>query len=247
MPLLRTSLILFFLGFLSLARAQEFRTFNLTDGRTIDARIIEITDGKIVLQRADKLTFKLPVEAFSKNDLAVIREWQLADMQEKGTLIKLAGNSATADLQRQPEDGLVLFTWWHVYKVTVTNQSPYELADLEIAYTFTRTPAKLAQAKPKAETETPQPLPQSERKKFTLPAGEHFTLSNSSQLRRTELEPGWTWPDGGNAPLSDTLSPLTATVTFKGEIIATLTIEPTAPDFSKAKDKTSTAPTEAEQ
>jgi hypothetical protein len=241
LPVLRASLlILLFLT--GLAQAQEpcFHTFNLLDGRSISARIVGANGRDVILERADKLTFTLPVKSFRADDQVRIRDWHIGDMVKKGTLVTLAGDSSTDDLKSQHEDGLITYSWWSKYKIKLANDSPYDLEGLEFRYTYSLTQAKVSQVK----TDPPAPLVSSEERSLDLPAKQTISLNYATRVSRVELEPGWTWPGGGDQPLSDTLSPLEAVVTYQGKEVARLTLPPPAPDF---QDKASTAPADAQQ
>lgn len=241
MSLLRASLLIIFL-LTGLAQAQEavFHTFNLLDGRSISARIVGANGRDVILERADKLTFTLPVKSFRADDQERIRDWHIGDMVKKGTLVNLTGDSSTDDLKSQHEDGLITYSWWSKYKIKLTNDSPYDLEGLTLHYTYSLTQAKVSQIK----TDPPAPLVSSEEKSLDLPTKQTISLNYATRVSRIELEPGWTWPGGGDQPLSDRLSPLEAVVTYNGQEVAKLTITPSAPDF---KDKASTAPADAQQ
>ncbi|MDP0495479.1 MAG: hypothetical protein Q7Q73_04645 [Verrucomicrobiota bacterium JB024] len=241
MPILRASLlILLLLSGLAQAQEQIFHTFNLLDGRSISARIVGANGRDVILERADKLTFTLPVKSFRADDQERIRDWHIGDMVKKGTLVTLTGDSSTDDLKSQHEDGLITYSWWSKYKIKLTNDSPYDLEGLKFRYTYSLTQAKVSQIK----TDPPAPLVSSEEKSLDLPSKQSLSLNYATRVSRIELEPGWTWPGGGDQPLADTLSPLEAVVTYKGQEVAKLTITPPAPEF---KDKASTAPSDAQQ
>ncbi len=243
---LRASLIAFF-ALLSLARAQETRSYNLLDGRSINARIIEADDGKVVLERTDKLTFTLEPKSFSPDDQARIREWRIADRLEKGTLFKLGGESVAQEPECQDEEGLSIRFWQAGYVVQVENASTLDLEDVTLTYSFQVQRASIAQPQADAEPQPPETVSRTVQIK-DLPGGKPLSFPTPTvRLRSAELEEGWTWPGGGDKPVTDTLSPLTATLTFRDQEVVKVQIKPTAADNALPQDKTSTAPAEAEQ
>ena len=246
MSALRHSL-LFFIVLLGLARAEEapLHSFNLLDGRSINARIIAADAKTVTLQRSDKLTFTLEQKVFDTGDQARIREWLIGDLLDKGKLVKLTGESHVTDLTVQREDGLLTYTWICTIGVTLTNTSPYTLRSLSVNTHWTLKPGSLAQ--PSTESAPAPEVTDNQHDEGILESGSAVTQSSKVPMKATVLEEGWTWPGGGNAPVMDKLSPIEVTASFQEKVVAKLTLEPAAPDLTKAKDKTSTAHDEAEQ
>ena len=72
---------------LSPASAREMRTFTNTEGKKIEAELLDVRDGKVRIM-ANRKTFEVPVDSLSKEDQDFLAEWQAkksdGDEGEKG-------------------------------------------------------------------------------------------------------------------------------------------------------------------
>ena len=59
---------------LQLSFAREVRTFTNQDGKSIEAEVLDLRDGKIRIM-ANRKTFEVPVETLSAEDQEWIKEW----------------------------------------------------------------------------------------------------------------------------------------------------------------------------
>ncbi|MGE9292843.1 MAG: hypothetical protein ACQKBW_04460 [Puniceicoccales bacterium] len=228
------------------AQEQQLRTFELKDGHSINARIHSANNGQVVLERTDKLTFTLPVDALSLSDQDYVREWSIADKLANGKLFKLSGVSKITDLKTQREEGLITYTWTCVYECKVENASPYELAGIKLNLSYASNPGRIVQ--PREEKATTPPVSQRTEYRITqIEPGKSLTFTEKLPLSAIVLEDGWTWPDGGDKPVADQPQPLQASLTFQGQPAGTFILDPAMPEFLKAADKASTAPAQEQQ
>lgn len=218
----------------------EYEEFNLTDGRSLYARIIEADSENVVLERTDGLTFTLAPSVFTEEDQALIREWRIQAYLQEGEMFKAGGKAHAGKLSVQEEDGLILKNWSCWYSLTVENRTDLDLGEIRLEYEFTVRRGMLA--RPGKDSTPPKPEPYEGR--FTieeLKAGESLAFDTRKiQLKSTELEPGWTWPGGGDDPITDEISPLKARLLFRGETVAQFRVKPAYPSEEKsplAKEK----------
>ncbi|MGJ8641637.1 MAG: hypothetical protein ACSHYA_19755 [Opitutaceae bacterium] len=85
MKLFSTVLFLICASTSHLVAEAEYRTFESSDGATIEATVIEASATSVTIQRRDGREFKdVPLERFSAKDRRYVREWRKA--QEKAIL-----------------------------------------------------------------------------------------------------------------------------------------------------------------
>ena len=216
----------FFLTIGSILRAGEsnFRTFSDSQGREMNAKLIQVSGEDIYIERLDGLSTKVNISIFSKEDQEFIRDW---DRKEtiKNDAIKARFITDVEGKSRWDNNGsgIVRKTWKEGYKIELSNESQLDLKNIRIEYlVFKFEDAMAAQKRSEGEVRKIS----DETKIPTLRAGSTARVSTKKfPMLETKLAPGYKWESGGKETSEDEMRGIWIKV-FVGEILATEASKP---------------------
>ena len=198
------NLILSGLAVLVCARV-EARIFTDTQGRTIDAELIDATLTQAKIRRADGQIFDLKLETLSAADRAYIVAWtrQRAQQSQAAVVLRFGSSQFKQTTKRDQSLSTMSRTENAGYSVTVHNDSSVALENLRIEY---RIFMRDDQHGAKKSDMTLKRLEGSERI-VALPAkGMTEFKTDTLTLQRSELKADWYYIDGSKKRVADQLA-----------------------------------------
>ncbi|MEM9227611.1 MAG: hypothetical protein AAGA45_06555, partial [Verrucomicrobiota bacterium] len=157
-----------------------------------------------------------------------IKDWHIAALADAGLLLSVEGQSSKSDVETTHEEGLVISSWKQDYTLLLHNLSPYPIEGLTVNTRYKLQRVSLSSAEKKPERKAPTEV--NESFQVDLPVSDEavrLTLPGIT-LRVMELEPGWTWPDGGDAQITDNVSHLEVAASMGETVILQQSITPVA-------------------
>ena len=119
----------------------ELHTFTGTDGHTFRAKIVSLVADTVNFLPEDGSSLRLPLTSLIKADQTYVMATVL---QQRRTLneaiLTFAATTQNSDETSANSSGAVIRKWREVFKVTVKNETPFNLTNLRVEYIIFKTP-----------------------------------------------------------------------------------------------------------
>jgi hypothetical protein len=195
------------------------RTFTDTEGRTMEAKVTQVSGDDVYITRRDGLSTKVDISIFSKEDRDYIRDWDRRERITGGLLeVRLAERERNRTRWEQSRTtGIDERTWDGYYEVTVRNTGRLDLENIRVDYlqmkfseevgATERDEGRLRRVKGSARI-------------GSLPAGEERSFTTEVfEMRGTRLQGNYYYTDGGKRESEDELEGIWVKV-YAGDLLA---------------------------
>lgn len=215
------ALIFTFLGLTVHAADPGFRLFTDPQGREMQAKLTLVSGDDVFIERQDGLATKVDISAFSPDDQAYIRDWEMKDAWRKD--VELRFKTHVSDREGWEGDSIMQKTWKEGYEVVIQNETAFDMKDVRIEYrVFKFEDAMAAQKRNEGEVRKIK----GSTKVENVPAwSEETTETTQFPMRETKLAPNVIWADGGKKTSKDEMEGVWVRV-YVGDFMATEATQP---------------------
>lgn len=128
----------------------EVRTFTSSDGEEIEAQLLSVEDGVVLIERDDRRQFRVPIERLSEEDHHYVRRWPTLNALENERTVEITTRRLRLDRQeyrdapdvdpahayRRTEEELTM-------QIVLNNRATHDLEDIHIEYRIFKDKADL--------------------------------------------------------------------------------------------------------
>lgn len=196
----------------------DLRTFTDTESRQVRAAVVRATDSEVWIRRDDGRTFRISLTRFSEKDQKFVLDWRRSQALMAPNAVEIAARRFPDGPRRtQHSESHTVIEERFGYVVTITNRSPYELADLTVEYRFFIREGELGATGQNRSVRHHD----GNGKIESIPSrGTAEIKTTAATLTASRLKPGWAYRNTNQRNTKDDLRGICVRVREKGKVIA---------------------------
>jgi len=196
----------------------DYRTFQNKEGNAIEARILEVADGTVQIERRDGVRFSVAIHMFSDSDQKYIEKWLAYEALRNTHHWAISASSQLGPRNRDESSSIIRIRRDVGYEITLANRTSTPFTNLLVRYrVFIRDTEPAAVRERRSDRYF-----DGEIKIENIPPRESLTvLTKTDTLNETRLRPGWVWSSGAPPSSRDTLRGIYFQILYDGEVVQT--------------------------